>query len=198
MGFAFVGALALTIGAMWLEGGGIGGTVTALRLTARFSFVFFWLAYVGGAMANLFGPRFNIIAGRIREFGLAFASGQLVHVGLVVWIALISPPQSILSAAMPFFAIGVLWTYLLAALSIERALGMLGPNILRVIRTMGSEYIALTFFTDFVLLPERPIHYPMIYVPFWAMLLIGPLSRLAAAAKKLRDWRAPPTRKGLT
>jgi hypothetical protein len=54
----------------------------ALELTARWSFLLFWLAYAGNAVAILFGAQ--LAAGR--EFGLAFASAHLVHIGLVVWL----------------------------------------------------------------------------------------------------------------
>jgi hypothetical protein len=56
----------------------------ALRVTARWSFLLFWLAYTGSAMATLWGPPFNGLARHGREFGLAFASAQLVHVGLIL------------------------------------------------------------------------------------------------------------------
>jgi hypothetical protein len=45
----------------------------ALRVTARGSFVLFWLAYAAGAMATLWGPPFTGLARHGREFGLAFA-----------------------------------------------------------------------------------------------------------------------------
>jgi hypothetical protein len=192
MGSAFGGALALTIGTMLIEGTGLSGTTVGLRLTARFSYAFFWLSYVGGAIAILFGPAFDIVARRARELGLAFASAQLVHVGLVIWLAWISPPQPIRDAVMPFFAIGVVWTYLLAALSIDRARDVFGPQMLRVLRTIGSEYIALTFFTDFVLLPSYPPPHLIFYAPFWGMLLCGPLLRITAAMKKVHGPRAAP------
>jgi hypothetical protein len=182
---AFVGALAITIGVMLIEGTGRGGTIAGLRLTARFSYAFFWLGYVGGASVILFGPTFNVIVRHVREFGLAFASAQFVHVGLVIWLAWISPPQSIMDAVMPFFAIGVVWTYFLAALSIDCARNVFSPYMLKVMRTIGSEYIALTFFADFVLVPQYPPPHPILYIPFWAMLLVGPSLRLAAAAKEV-------------
>jgi hypothetical protein len=190
IGFAFSGALAIAIVVLVIEGVETSGTTVGLRLTARFSYAFFWLSYVGGAIAILFGPAFNIIPRRAREFGLAFASAQLVHVGLVLWLAWISPPQPIGAAVMPFFAIGVVWTYLLAALSIDRARDLFSPYMLKVMRTIGSEYIALTFFTDFVLVPRYPpSHAILLYLPFWTMLLVGPLLRLAAAVKQMQDWR---------
>jgi hypothetical protein len=190
LGSAFVGALALAAATMLLEGAGLAGTTEGLRLTARFSYAFFWLTYVGGALRILFGPTFNIVARRSRELGLSFASAQLVHVGLVIWLARISPPQPVRSAIMPFFAIGVIWTYLLAALSMDRARDFFGPDISRVLRTIGSEYIALTFFTDFVLIPAYPPPHLILYIPFWLMLLVGPLLRLAATVKKTLPARA--------
>src|SRR5262249_46396343 len=56
----------------------------ALRVTARWSFFLFWLAYAGGALATLWGQPFTGLARHGREFGLAFASAQLVHVGLIL------------------------------------------------------------------------------------------------------------------
>jgi hypothetical protein len=56
----------------------------ALRVTARWSFLLFWLAYTASAMATLWGPPFNRLARYGREFGLAFASAQLVHVGIIL------------------------------------------------------------------------------------------------------------------
>jgi hypothetical protein len=194
MGSAFGGALVLAAGIMLLEGTGLTGTTDGLRLTARFSYLFFWLAYIGGALTVLFGPAFNTVTRRSRELGLSFASAQLVHVGLVIWLAWISPPQPVRDAMMPFFAIGVVWTYLLAGLSMDRARDLFGPDILRVLRTIGSEYIALTFFADFVLLPAYPPPHVIIYIPFWFMLLIGPLLRLAAAIKELRSPRVAAIR----
>jgi len=184
VGSAFVGAVAIAIVVLWVEGSGSDGTTVGLRVTARYSYVLFWLGYVVGALAVLFGPAFTPIARRAREFGLAFASAQLVHVGLVVWFAWISRPQPLREAAMPFFAVGVVWTYFLAALSTDTARKVFSPYMLKGLRTIGSEYIALTFFTDFVLVPTYPPRYLILYIPFWGMLLGGPLLRLAAAAKE--------------
>ena len=184
MGAAFAGALACAVLAIILRGPGLSGVGIGLRLTARFSYIFFWLAYVGGALASLFGPSFLIIGRRAREFGLAFASAQLVHVGLVAWIAWLSQPEPLTDAVMPFFAIAIIWTYLLAALSTNYGRRLFSPNMLNILLTIGSEYIALTFFTDFVILPKYPIQYPALYIPFWIMLLVGPLLRVASLAKK--------------
>jgi len=63
----------------------------ALRATARWSFLLFWLAYAGGALATLFGPKFQALAHRGRDFGLSFASAHLVHLGLVARLYYVSP-----------------------------------------------------------------------------------------------------------
>ena len=71
----FVVAFALAATAFAIFGIGERGTTIALRLTARWSFVLFWLAYTGGPMARLFGPRLAGVARRGRDFGLADAPG---------------------------------------------------------------------------------------------------------------------------
>jgi len=187
----FCAALIVAVAAMVLAGRGTNGTVVALRLTARVSYGFFWLAYAGGAITVLFGPGMSFIGRRVREFGLAFASAQIVHVGLVIWLAWILPARSPGEAVMPFFGIAIVWTYLLAALSIGWARNLFTPPMVKALRTIGSEYIALTFFADFVLTPKYPLERPSLYVPFWGMLLLGPLLRVTAAIKEMRGVGAP-------
>jgi hypothetical protein len=82
-GAAFCSALALAVFVLAVIGTGTRGTVMALRVTARFSFLLFWFAYAGRALATLFGHRFESVAKRGRELGLAFASAHLVHVALL-------------------------------------------------------------------------------------------------------------------
>src|SRR5271166_6911557 len=95
MGAAFIVALAtvVMVRVFAAPGDKLG---VALRVTARWSYLWFWLAYAGGALAALFGPTFLALAHRGREFGLAFASAHLIHVGLLVWLYHISlrPPFS--------------------------------------------------------------------------------------------------------
>src|SRR6516164_1975139 len=81
---AFLIAFASAATVLAIFGVGERGMSIALRLTARWSFLLFWLAYAGGAMARLFGSRFAALARRGRDFGLAFASAQIVHVGLIL------------------------------------------------------------------------------------------------------------------
>src|SRR5471032_1346155 len=87
MAAAFGAALAITAITLALYGTDNKATRLALELTARFSFVLFWLAYAGGAIATLF--RIEALAGRGREFGVAFAAAHLVHIGLVIWLGVL-------------------------------------------------------------------------------------------------------------
>src|SRR5271155_5716660 len=100
MSAAFLFAFAMAALVLSVFGAGERGTVLALQVTARWSFLLFWLAYAGSALAKLYGPRLGALARRGREFGLAFASAQLVHVGLVLWIIHISSKPG---GAMIFF-----------------------------------------------------------------------------------------------
>jgi hypothetical protein len=155
----------------------------ALRVTARWSFILFWLAYTGGPMATLWGRPFAGLARHGREFGLAFASAQLVHVGLIL--------LSGSGAGMVFFWVGIVFTYLLALLSLPRLRNVMGPRVWRIFLMIALNYIALVFAADFI---EGPLkrggiaNYPMSYVPFAFVLLAGVGLRIVAFSK-IRGWR---------
>jgi len=175
---AFV--IAFVLAAVILASFGVGdrGTHIALRATARWSFLLFWLAYAGGALAKLFGPRFNVLAQQGRAAGLAFASAQLVHVALVFWL-FAGPGRGML-----VFWAGIVCTYLLALFSWPRLRDALGPPLWRLLRTVAMDYIAFVFAVDFIL---GPLHqhgrYPLSYVPFAVMLVGGAGLRIAAAVR---------------
>jgi hypothetical protein len=153
-------------------GAGDRGTALALRATARWSFLLFWPAYAGRAMAWVFGPRFDVLARRGREFGLAFASAQFVHVGLVLWLYYSATGPA---SAMVFFWVGIVCTYLLALFSLPRLRDALGPRAWRLVLTIALEYIALAFAADFILGPLQASglrEFPLTYLPF-ALMLVG-------------------------
>jgi hypothetical protein len=157
----------------------------ALRVTARWSFLLFWLAYTVSAMATLWGPPFNRLARYGREFGLAFASAQLVHVGLILRYGA--------GAGMAFFWVGIVFTYLLALFSLPRVRDVMGPRLWRISLIIALNYIALVFAADFI---EGPLkrggiaNYPLSYMPFALMLIAGAGLRVAALVhRKFRNWR---------
>jgi len=186
MGAAFAIALALTGATFAVIGIDI---VQALRLTARWSFLLFWLAYAGGAMATLFGPTFKPIAMRARELGLAYAAAQLVHLGLVVWLFQVSSHPPLSGKPFDFFATGLAFTYLLAIFSIGRLADALGPNAWRILRITGVNYILFAFSWDFVPGAYRAATAHEAgnlawYLPFAAMCIAAPILVLVAAANR--------------
>jgi hypothetical protein len=161
----------------------------ALRATARWSFLLFWLASAGGALTTLFGSRFQALARSARDFGLAFASAHLAHLGVVAWVYYASPDPPARSTLI-FFGIAAIWTYVLAILSIKRLSALLNPRVWRTVRTVGVEYISLAFLTDFAKNPfQDGVLTVANYLPFLALAIAGPLLRLAALVKRLSQVR---------
>jgi hypothetical protein len=183
MGAALCVALALAVIVAATFGTDERGTKLALRVTARWSFLLFWSAYAGGAMAALFGSSFAVLARHRREFGLAFASAHLVHLGLVIWLFRILGRPPNLDGPTVFFGLGMIWVYVLVLLSVARVRDALGSGFTRILRMAGVEYIAFAFFVDFVVHPLESATYPLGYLPFTMMSLGGPLMRLAALAR---------------
>jgi hypothetical protein len=179
--FAVAAAMAITIR---LSFGPRERMDTALRATGRWSFALFWLATVGGALCTLFGPRFKVLARHARDLGLSFASAHLVHLGLVVWMYLVSVPDLGRDTVI-VFGIGVFWTYLLALLSFSEVSRVVGARSARILRLIGVEYITMVFFIDFNKDPFRGgWQRASYYAPFLILTVAGPLLRLAAAVKR--------------
>ncbi len=198
MGVAFGVALALAVVVLAAEGTDTKSIGVALQVTARWSFLLFWLAYAGGAMATLFGPALAPLAGRGRAFGLAFAAAHLVHIGLVVWLYRILNQLPLPGPLSAFFAIGVVWTYLLAALSFGGLSKVLGPRLWRWLRFVGMNYILLAFARDFVpsLIHLGTVHqglwHAMAYLLFAAMSVAAPVLVFAATARRRWGMRQVP------
>jgi hypothetical protein len=184
-GASFILAAALAAAVLWGFGTGPAGLVHALQLTARFSFILFWLAYAGGALKTLFGSPFQTIAWHGRDFGLAFAAAHVVHVALVIWLFHISNQPPVSGPLFAFFTIGLFWTYLLAVLSIRRLARALGQWRWRMLRLAGMEYISFAFLLDFV---NHRVHGPLtgliFYAPFATLSLLGTFLRFGAWASR--------------
>ncbi|WP_428485066.1 hypothetical protein [Rhodopila sp.] len=192
MGMAFAVGFAVAAAVLGVRGTDAESTRMALRLTARWSFLPFWLAYAGRAMAKLFGPAFALLARRGRELGLAFASALLVHVGLLVWLYWVTQRLPLGGTLFVFFAIGLFWTYLLMALSFGRLSAALGPRLWRLLRIVGMNYILIAFARDFVLsvlhtnVAHHAAWYLLGYVPFAGLCVAAPCLSLAATLH--RGW----------
>lgn len=192
MGAAFLVAAVLAAVTLAILGSGIPGTKAALRLTARWSYCLFLPAYAAGSLIAIFGSRFQPLAKRGRDLGLSFASAHLVHVSLVAWLYYISPRPPVGASSAVFFGVALVFTYVLALFSIPKLASMLRPSVWRLLRTVGMEYIALAFLTDFL---QNPFGHGLVnlgaYLPFVAAAFAAALLRLSAYAKRLlhtRGW----------
>jgi hypothetical protein len=177
MGTAFGVALATAAIVLGLNGPDNKSVRLALELTARWSFLLFFMAYAGNALASLFG--WTMLKGRAREFGLSFATAHLVHVSLVVWLGTILGKVPLTGGLLLFFLVALFFTYLLAALSFGgvKALGAAWPPL----RFIGMNYILIAFARDFILpvINPKPTQYTLAhfiaYAPFAAMSIAAPL-----------------------
>ena len=191
------GALAiaalLTVAVLLEFGTGEEGTRIALRVTARWSYLLFWPAYAGAALATLIGPALQPLARRARELGLAFAAAHLPHLGLVIWLYSISEQPPVSTFQLVFFGVAAFFTYLLAVLSLGSLTASLKPDAWRVLRTVGVEYIALVFLVDFL---RNPVSggrlHVLAYAPFVALGILGIVLRVTALVRRARRYgRAP-------
>jgi hypothetical protein len=194
---AFGGALALAGAVLADYGTGPDGIGQAVRYTARWSFLFFWLSYVGGAMAILFGPVFAGLARRARALGLAFATALQVHIGLVIWLGVVIGEIPLQGGLLLFFLAALFFSYLLALLSFGVGTRKLG-RLWRPLLLLATTYILIAFGRDFVMgaLSQnvRYWRYAAEYVPFALLCLIAIPLRLAALLRQRFGLRsAEPT-----
>lgn len=168
------------------RGAGISGTSLALDVTARMAFLWFWAAYTGGALSTLFGPAFLPLKRLGRELGLAFAAALLVHLALVAWRCWIGAAPSI--DVFVFFGPVAALTFILALLSFGNLHTILGAKAWQLLRTIGMNVILYAFLKDFM---QDPLHggtrHLVGYLPFAAMAIVAPLTRLAAWAMRRRE-----------
>jgi hypothetical protein len=187
MGAGLLGSIAFATVALAWHGTGRSGTVTALQLTARWAYLFFWPAYAGGALASLFGARFQPLARRARVLGLAFAAAMLGHITMIVRLYAISARAPIPLSSALYFGVGLAFAYTLALFSIPALAARLSSRARQWLFTLGLEYIALAFLRDFLHDPfARGLDHLVGYLPFVALAGLALLLRLIVYGKRLR------------
>jgi hypothetical protein len=186
IGVALGVALLATCLVLGLAGTGEKPTRLALEITARWSFLLFWLAYSGNALVQLTG--WERVTGHGRELGLSFAAAHLVHIGLVVWLSYLLGRVALTGGLLIFFLVGIFFVYLLAALSFG-GVKAIGRQAWRVIRFVGMNYILIAFGRDFVLpvLHPKPAQHTLAhflaYAPFAFLSVAAPLLVLAVSLR---------------
>jgi hypothetical protein len=184
-GGAFSVAVAVGLVVLAVLGRGLRGVTIATESVARVAFLFFFLAYAGGALARFCGPAFAVLARRRRELGLAFAAALAVHLTLVAWLFHISFFAPVPPSVVLYFGIGAAWAYGMALASLQRVRAMMGETAWRIFTVAGSEYIAFLFLRDFVLLSHPAgLRHTLFYAPFAVLSIAGPLLRWSAAIAK--------------
>ena len=189
---AFGGALGLAAAVLAANGAGPAGVGLAVRVTARWSFLYFWLAFAGGATAVLFGPAFARLARVARPSGLAFAAALQVHIGLVLWLAVVTGHVPLQGGLLWFFLVALLFADVLALLSFGVGKHRLG-RAWRPLLSLGTTYILIAYGRDFVLgaLDDKAPSWVRAaeYVPFAFLSLIAIPLRLAALRRERADLR---------
>jgi hypothetical protein len=150
----------------------------ALAMSARVAFLFFWPAYVGGALTSLFGSVFSPLREHSRDFGLAFATAISVHLSFVAYLCLAGHAPS--TKTFIIFGIAAGFTYLLALLSIGRVRQALPPTFWPPIRIVAMNYIAFAFLLDFKRLHFNDLREGLTYLPFATLAIVGPALRFVA------------------
>jgi hypothetical protein len=192
---AFCVALGLAVGVVAVLGANNQGFHVALRATARLNLLLFWPAYVGGALSTMFGSVFGPLRDNSRNFGLAFAAALSVHLGLVGCLCATGHAPD--AQTFMVFGMAAAFAYLLAFLSISRVRRALPDRFWPLIRALAMNYIALAFIKDFarhgigslrdILVYGTSISQDTImYVPFAAIAILGPLLRLTAWIVEIR------------
>jgi hypothetical protein len=184
---AFGGALALAGAVLADYGTGPVGIGQAVRYTARWSYLFFWLSYTGGAMAILFGPAFAGLARRARALGLAFATALQVHIGLVIWLGVVIGQIPLHGRTLWFFLVALFGTYVLVLLSFGVGARSLG-RLWRPALLLATTYILIAFGRDFLLDAPHQLRQPWLsfieYVPFALLSVVAIPLRLAAFLRR--------------
>lgn len=172
MASSFAVAALLAAATLAIFGAGERGTDIALQVTARWSFLLFWLAYAGGGVAVLCGPALQPLKRHGRDFGLAFASAHLIHVGLVVRLCWIGDTPA--TGLFVFFGPPLVFVYVLALFSIRHLQRALGRNGWWLLRTVGMTYIAYAFAADFLHDPlQGSAKHVAEYLPFAVLSTAG-------------------------
>jgi hypothetical protein len=190
IGTAFGANLVLAAVILAVRGTDVHGTSLALAVTARVAFLWFFSAYAGGALTELFGPAFRPLKMRGRELGLAFAAALLVHLALVGWLCWIGAPPPL--RVFVFFGFAAALTYVLAILSFGNLHLSIGLKWWRLVRTVVMNVILYACLKDLFQHPfDGGILHLIEYLPFAALAIIALLLQIAAWTLRIRGINSP-------
>ncbi|MCA3131651.1 MAG: ferric reductase-like transmembrane domain-containing protein [Rhodocyclaceae bacterium] len=186
-GTALSVVLAATI--LAIAGDGREGTQLALRMTARLSFVWFFLTFIASPLNRLYPSAGSawLLRNR-RALGVTFGLGMLVHVYCILRLFVLYSPQRPPMVTDADFLIGVPGLLLVAALTVT-SLGALRrrmqPAHWRRLHTTGAWFVWAVFILCLVDSAGRKQtdHPVLAYYLFIVLLLAGAGLRVAAARR---------------
>ena len=178
-----VGVLGFLAGGGWTHE----GALMATRLTARFSFPIFLLAWSASALATLFpGGWRTALLRRRRAVGLSFAAAHGVHLGFILIVALAFQhklnPVSVYGGGFVYVLIAAM-----AATSNNASVRALGAARWKLLHTIGGIGILLVFTNSYV---GRLMTKPMLAIPALALIALAVTLKLAAWLKRGRRLQA--------
>ena len=168
-----VGALGFAAGGGWTYE----GALMATRLTARFSFPIFLLAWTASAWATLLpGGWRAVLLRRRRAVGLSFAAAHGAHLVFIL-IALNvfghqTPMITVYAGGFVYLLIAAM-----AATSHDAAVRWLVPARLKTLHTVGGLAILLVFTNSYV---GRLKSMPMLAIPALALILLAVVAKAAS------------------
>jgi DMSO/TMAO reductase YedYZ heme-binding membrane subunit len=190
-GWSIVGAVAIalilgvTVVAM-TAAAPVEGVRGIIRMTARFSFALFALAFTASSAWH-FWPN-AITRWQIRNrrhLGVAFALSQTVYVVALFSLGRIAPIELAAETNVAIWIIGALayvFTVLMAMTSFDSTVQLVSPRVWSALHTSGSYYIWLIFASYYF---SRAAIIPA-YIPIAALVAFILILRLAARVSKSR------------
>lgn len=188
---AALGGLAIAVGGYWSEGGWThDGAMAAARLTARFSFLWFVVAWSASALMRLWpgGWRSQLLYRR-RAVGLGFAAAHTVHLAaLLIAVLAFAEPRALTTIVGG--GIGYAFMAAMALTSNDAAVRAMGPRNWKLLHATGGYALAAIFaFSYYGRLSDKP----WLAVPALVLISGAALLRVAAWIKsRARPAKAQP------
>lgn len=159
VGIAAAATLGLGLANMALSGGwNLDGALAGSRITARWAFAWFIVAWSASSVAKLWpGGWRTVLLRRRRAVGLGFAASHFVHAGF--FIAAIA----VFGAERPLITfvgggLGYVFIAAMAATSNDASVRALGPKRWKLLHTVGGWYVLAIFLNSYVgRLTEKPL-----------------------------------------
>ncbi len=167
----------------------------AIRFTARTSFVLFGAAFSASALLALMPhPATRWLRRNRRQIGVAFAASHFTHAAVIGLYAALQPAafheHTRTMNPIPGM-IAYAFIFAMAATSFDRTAAWIGRRGFKILHTVGSLYIWISFANAFLI---RALHVaPGYWVPVAMLAMMMGLRLLAAARARLHAAAPSPS-----